>query len=107
MFSGYSLGLLAGGSSEFVLMLVHPHTRSVEHHALRLESEALFEAVLARQRYFSIGSHNPMPRQPARRASERPDHLASATGKARRARDVAVGGNFAFGNLADCAANNV
>jgi len=92
---------------KFVLVLFHPHPRPVERDAFSLQPQTLFQAVFARKRDFAFGSYHAMPRQPSRRASQRPHHLTSATGKARRARHIAVGGNFALGNLANCVANDV
>jgi hypothetical protein len=68
----------------------------VKDDAFRLESQALLKTILTRERDFSFGSYHAMPGQPARGASERPNHLAGATRKASRARDVAVSGHFAF-----------
>ena len=99
MVSGYSLRPLSAHLPKFVLVLFHPHSRSVEDDAFRLEPQSLFQTVFTRERDFSFGSHHAMPRQPARRTSERPNHLASATRKAGRASHVAVGGHFAFWNL--------
>jgi hypothetical protein len=91
---------------EFVLMLFHPNSRAVKHHAFRFQPEPLFEAVLAGKGNFSLGSYHAMPGQSTGCSSERPGHLASAAREARRARDIAVGGHFAFRNFANRIANN-
>src|SRR5580704_4873077 len=60
IFSGYLLAAFPH-CWEFVLMLLHPNARTVEHHALSFQPEALFQAVFARQRDFSFGSYHAMP----------------------------------------------
>ena len=109
MFLGYRLGLRPGprlAHGPRVLMLFHPNARSVEDYAFQLQSDALIEAVFARQRNFSFGSYDPMPGQPARCTSQRPHYLTGAARKARRAGDVAISGDFALGNLTNGVADD-
>ena len=105
MFSGYLLALSRPVRGNSVLMLFHPHARSVEHHAFRFQPQALFEAVFARQRDLSPAPTTRCQGSP-RAASQRPDHLPRASRKARRARHIAVGGHFAFRNFANRVADN-
>src|ERR1700733_4806839 len=93
MISGYRLRPLAADLPKFVLVLFHPHTRSMEDDAFSLETQSLFQAVFARERDLSLRAYNTMPRQPAG-TSQCPNHLTGAAGKARRARDLAVGRYF-------------
>ena len=104
MFSGYRFALLGGG--ELVLMLFHPHARSMEDNAFRLQPDSLFEAVFARERDLSFSAHHAVPGQPPRRASERPDYLTSTAWKTRRPRDVAVSRNLAFRYFPNGVAND-
>ena len=87
-------------------MLFHPHATPVKDHAFRFQPQALFQAVFAGKRDLAARPDYPMPGQPAS-GLERPNHLASATRKARRARDIAVGGYFAFRYFPNRVANNV
>jgi hypothetical protein len=99
MISGYRL------RPEFVLVLFHPHARSVEGDAFRLEPQPLFQAVFARERDLPFRAYHTMPRQPAG-PSQCPNHLTGAAGKARRARDVAVGRYFASRDFANGVADD-
>ena len=86
-------------SDPLVPMLLHPHPRSMKHNALGLQTQALLKTVFTRERNFSFGSYHAMPRQPSRRAPQRPHHLARATWETRRQRHVAIRGNLASGDF--------
>jgi len=106
MFSGYSFTLLAGRLSKIVLMLFHPDAPPVKDYAFRFQPKPLFQPLFARKRDLPACAHYPMPRQAACRA-ERPNHLPSTAWEARRARDIAVSGYFAFRYFPNGVANNI
>jgi len=90
-----------------VLMPLHPHPRSVEDDAFSLKPEPLLQAIFTRTRDPATGADHAMPGQPARCASQCPDHLTGAARKAGRARDFAVGGYLALGNSTNRVADYV
>jgi hypothetical protein len=77
----------------------------MEDDAFSLETQSLFQAVFARERDLSLRAYNTMPRQPAG-TSQCPNHLTGAAGKARRARDLAVGRYFTSGDFANSVADD-
>jgi hypothetical protein len=85
---------------ELVLMFFHPDARSVEDNSFRFQSQSLFEPVFTGKGDFSLGPYDTMPGKTACRA-QCPNYLACAAWKARRQRDISVGGDLALGNFSN------
>ena len=87
-------------------MRLHVDAAAMENHAFRFQPETLIERRFTAEQYLAPRADDAMPGQPPG-ILERPDHLPGRAGKASCARDIAVGGNFAFRYAADRVANDV
>src|SRR5581483_6252062 len=93
----------AGGP--LVRVLFHPDAGAAKGDAFGFEAEALFESVFAGQGDFAAGADDAMPGKTAG-GSQGPDYLTRATGETGGAGDVAIGGDFAFGDAANGVADD-
>ena len=87
-------------------MRLHPHASTVKDHTFRFQAKSLFERRFPAQEDFAFCAHYAMPRQAAR-ILQCPHNLARRTGEAGRARDITVGGDFAFWDAANGIADDV
>lgn len=94
---GYRFAL-GGRISELMLVAIHLDARAVKGHAFGFQPEALFEAAFAGQRDFASGADHAMPRQSGGRGAQCPDHLSRPPGITGGTGDVAISGDFPFGD---------
>ena len=87
-------------------MFFHPHAVSPKRDALGSKTQALFQAMVARQHDFAARSNHAMPREPARLV-QRPHHLPRTPGKAGRARNISISGYLALGDGPNGVADDV